>query len=332
MAQNEISVVAKKLYQVDGVSGEMYETDNISYILVERDSLDALIGENLENKARVAAGMLEIDSPLQIDGNQIEKAFTVKGDKKSIVYSKASLEALLKEVSSLRRANDALMRATSNKKQITVRDSSSKEVEDLKKQIEELKSKSDDSLVQEIERLKRENENLRLAQNSEWGTSEELTKLRAIVNAYEERRANNRKAREGSLSKARQKGLEVRQHKSREQTARILVLTLKGYSVREVISVMYEDYSAEVKQGNIYRLLSVKEDTDRERILSIYDDFKDLFKDITKEELISWFNSERINKLHLISKEQLIRRIGIDEFNAKCLIPDEYVDGEYYKI
>lgn len=123
----------------------------------------------------------------------------------------------------------------------------------------------------------------------------------------------------------RQKAIEANKKKGMNTGALILAYHFDGLDIKGIVEVMSDYNCINIEQTLVYRTLSVRKDTDRERILSLFRGYPDYFS-CTEEEVIDWFERTRIKKLHLITRDEFIERFGED----KLPDPDKYVSGEYY--
>lgn len=183
------------------------------------------------------------------------------------------------------------------------------EIKKLKEEIFKLKSTSTEETSSENRRLREE-----LASKEK-----ELSELKSI--SLNEKRNN-------STAKAREKSIELRSKKSRELASFILASIVKGTSVEETRVIASSYFGKEVKPATIYRALSVKEDKDRERILNLYAEYSEQFDGVSKQELIQWFETTRIKKLHLLSKEDFISKYGETALPER----DQFITEDYYSI
>lgn len=103
---------------------------------------------------------------------------------------------------------------------------------------------------------------------------------------------------------------------------------MKGYSVKEIV----QELNDEVTERTVYRALSVKEDTDLQRITTILHQFKEVFDshDVMKDDVLKWFTELRVKKLRLVTRDELIKYFGEETLNVARR--DAYVQGEYYNV
>ena len=116
--------------------------------------------------------------------------------------------------------------------------------------------------------------------------------------------------------------------KSMGVSAQALCYAVKGYSVKEIV----EELNDEVTERTVYRALSVKNDTDLQRITTIFHQFKEVFEshNVTEDDVLEWFTKMRIRKLRLVAREDVIQCFG--EKVLDRVRKDTYVQGEYYDI
>ena len=148
---------------------------------------------------------------------------------------------------------------------------------------------------------------------------EEIENLRMEIASLKEKRSSN-------TLKAREKALEVKRKKAKELASIIVSLAMKKYSAEEIREILYSDYSREVKPATIYRAISVREDNDRQRILDLYNSFPENFQGVSEQDIIKWFETNRVKKLHLITKEEFIKKYGEEALPTR----DQYMTDEYF--
>ena len=179
--------------------------------------------------------------------------------------------------------------------------------------LEEIKKKDE-----EIKRLKSELSNARIAEMKAERlalSNEELeTKLSIITNGQKYWRS----------------AVNSRILKSYRTMALAICNKIKGFCVSDIVMHLRKQ-SVYVDTATVYRALSVKGGNDKKRIVSVYTTYPEIFEEhgISKEELIHWFDSQRINKLHLISKEDLDNDL-VDKLKEYGIQPDRYVKGSYF--
>lgn len=180
--------------------------------------------------------------------------------------------------------------------------------------LEEIKKRDE-----EIKRLKTELSNARIAEMKAEGLArknEELeTKLSIITNGQKYWRS----------------AVNSRILKSYKTMALAICYKIKGFCVSDIVMHLKEQ-SVYADAATIYRALSVKDDNDKERMVSVFTTYPEIFKEngISKEEFIHWFESQRISKLHLISQKELDNDLA-DRLKEYGIQPDRYVKGSYFK-
>lgn len=180
--------------------------------------------------------------------------------------------------------------------------------------IEEIKKKDE-----AIKRLKSELSNARIAERKAerlTSANEELEiKLSIITNGQKYWRS----------------AVNSRILKSYKTMALAICNKIKGFCVSDIVMHLRKQ-SVCVDTATVYRALSVKGDNDKKRIVSVYTTYPEIFEEhgISKEELIHWFESQRISKLHLISQEELDNDL-VDRLKEYGIQPDRYVKGSYFK-
>lgn len=208
-------------------------------------------------------------------------------------------------------------------------------LEDMQKQLDVTIPKLQEA-NSEIKKLKeelvRKNEEIfKLKNTSTEETSSENKRLREEL-ASKEKELSELKSislnekRSNSTMKAREKSIELRSKKSRELASFILASIVKGISVDKTRNIASSYFGKDIKIATIYRALSVREDKDRERVLNLYADFPEEFSGVSEQELIQWFETSRIKKLHLVSKEDFISKYGETALPEK----DKYITTEAY--
>lgn len=149
---------------------------------------------------------------------------------------------------------------------------------------------------------------------------QEIERLKAVIRELEERLS--------TLAKGRNWKKAVHQNiaKSMGVSAQALCYAVKGYSVKEIV----QELNDEVTERTVYRALSVKEDTDLQRITTILHQFKEVFDshDVTEDDVLKWFTGLRVKKLRLVTRTEVIRHFGEEALNIAGR--DAYVQGEYY--
>lgn len=196
-----------------------------------------------------------------------------------------------------------------------------RENDSLKKQINEklsrMSAKENNARILEAEISQKDAELLDLRQQLAHA-NEELAEFR---NKKALRSEKHRQATEAN----RQKAIEANKKKGMNTGALILAYHFDGLDIEDIIEVMRDYNCINIGRTLVYNTLSVRKDTDRERILSLFRGYPDYFS-CTEEEVIDWFERTRIKKLHLITRDEFIERFGED----KLPDPDKYVSGEYY--
>ena len=151
---------------------------------------------------------------------------------------------------------------------------------------------------------------------------QEIERLKAVIKDLEEKLS--------TLSKGRNWKKAVNQNvlKSMGVSAQTLCYAVKGYSVKEIV----QELNDEVTERTVYRALSVKEDTDLQRITTILHQFKEVFDshDVMKDDVLKWFTELRVKKLRLVTRDELIKYFGEETLNVARR--DAYVQGEYYNV
>lgn len=144
-------------------------------------------------------------------------------------------------------------------------------------------------------------------------TIEELTrKLSAITQGHNWRSAVNANL--------------LRSHKI---AAEVICNVVRGLSVKKALKHLEENNLC-IDASTAYRAISVKADGDKERIFTIFTEFPEVFDSyhISEQELLTWFEKERIKKLHLLSEQEVIESFGKDAL--KGIVPDKYAGDIYF--
>ena len=207
-------------------------------------------------------------------------------------------EKLRRELGSVKYQKDLLVKAIAGRGEGEAEKILSAENQSLKDEITDLKNQLSvaNQKVQETERLK------------------------AVIRELEERLS--------TLAKGRNWKKAVHQNiaKSMGVSAQALCYAVKGCSVKEIV----QELNDEVTERTVYRALSVKEDTDLQRITTILHQFKEVFDshDVTEDDVLKWFTGLRVKKLRLVTRDELIKYFGEEALNIAGR--DAYVQGEYY--
>lgn len=212
-----------------------------------------------------------------------------------------------REIEQLSRKIDALLR-------IIMQSVSGSAVGGREPLIEEIKNRD-----KEIERLKNELSIARMAE------------MKAERLAFENEELERKLSIITNGQKYWRNAVNSRILKSYKIMALAISYKIKGACVSDIVMRLKEQ-SVYVNAATVYRALSVKGDGDKERMVSVYTTYPEIFKEygISKEELIHWFQSRRINKLHLISQEELDGSM-VDMLKDYGIQPDRYVNGSYFR-
>ena len=266
--------------------------DNVGYLLVSEEALRELI-----NKADIT-GTTSNEEDIYRD------AICILADSLSDTNKKVETLANLfkhekENVDSLKKENKSLKEAKS-----------SVVSKDMQKQHEIVVTKLKEA-NSEIKRLK-----------------EELAKMRGTLQEKDNNVANLQKEIDTLKSSAKERmsnARQVKMKKSDQIAAMIISLAVQRYDVGAIQQILSDK---DIKIATIYRALSVREDVDRERVLKLYTEYPETFQGVSKEDLIKWFETNRIKKLHLISKEDFIKKYGETALPEK----DKYITEDYYSI
>ena len=184
-------------------------------------------------------------------------------------------------------------------------------LEDMQKQL--------DVAIPKLQEANSENKRLREEMSKLRSASIEVEKLQSKVADLQKQLEELKSSATNRMSKAR----EVKMKKSAQTAAMIISLAVQRYDVETIRQILSDK---DIKIATIYRARSVKEDKDRERILNLYAEYPNEFNGVSKEDLIKWFETNRIKKLHLISKEEFISKYG------EAVLPekDKYITEDYY--
>lgn len=186
-------------------------------------------------------------------------------------------------------------------------------LEDMQKQL--------NVAIPKLQEANSENKRLREEMSKLRSASIEVEKLQAKVADLQKQIEELKSSATNRMSKARK----VKMKKSDKTAAMIISLAVQRYDVGAIQQILSDK---DIKIATIYRALSVREDVDRERVLKLYTEYPETFQGVSKEDLIKWFETNRIKKLHLISKEDFIKKYGETALPEK----DKYITEDYYSI
>ena len=122
----------------------------------------------------------------------------------------------------------------------------------------------------------------------------------------------------------------TRLYQKRLLEAQIINESMKGLSIAEIQESLKVIRGEEISHMTVYRALSVKLNEDRNRIISLFSDFSDVFSHFTERDVIIWFSKKRITKLKLVSKDAIVCRYGV--IALEDYVKDPYVAGDYYSV
>lgn len=114
--------------------------------------------------------------------------------------------------------------------------------------------------------------------------------------------------------------------------AEALCYSVKGCSVNEIVSNLWNNGGIDVTARTVYRALSVKEDTDLERVKTILHQFPEIFARhaVSEDEVLQWFSTLRAKKLGFIDEQKAMEQYGIAILVG--LQSDKFTVGKYYSM
>lgn len=165
-------------------------------------------------------------------------------------------------------------------------------IKDTVKKIKKMLDEEKKELKKEIADLK---EQLSIADKRE----QEIERLNGVIVDLEEKLSVIKKGRNWEAA--------VNQNiaKSMEISAHALCYAVKGCSVKEIV----EKLDDIVTERTVYRAISVKEDTDLQRITTILHQYRYIFEshEITEDEVLKWFEAVRAKKRGRIAKATVVQ-------------------------
>lgn len=165
-------------------------------------------------------------------------------------------------------------------------------IKDTVVKIEKMLDEEKQELKKEIADLK---EQLSIANKRE----QEIERLNGVIADLEEKLSVLKKGRNWEAA--------VNQNvaKSMEISAHALCYAVKGCSVKEIV----EKLDDIVTERTVYRAISVKEDTDLQRITTILHQYRYIFEsyEITEDEVLKWFEAVRAKKRGRIAKATVVQ-------------------------
>ena len=183
-----------------------------------------------------------------------------------------------------------------------------------------------------IERLHRENE---VQKSQITALQEERAELYAKIDKYKEIEKEYAKVK-GELNSIqttaqRQGVVGFRKELIDNLAAKILVKSIQGYDVADVVNYIKIDCKKTIPPAKVYRTISVKEDNDLARMLAIYQENREEFGGLTEEDVRNWFIRKRVKKLRLMDETELRFEYGAEIVNTVMqeIKPDKIVQGYY---
>lgn len=244
------------------------DLESVSY---QKDSLMKVIMNRTEGEAEVERLLVEENQELKIKIAEIKKQLSVAGQE---------IEKLNDIIGDLEEKLSMYMRG-SNDWEETVNQN------ETNGQVKEILIEENQNLKDEIIDLKNQ---LSVANKRE----QEIGELNRTIEDLQERLS--------ILTKGCNWKTAVHQNvlKSMGVSAQALCYAVKGYSVKEIV----QELNDEVTERTVYRALSVKEDTDLQRITTILHQFKEVFDshDVTEDDVLKWFHALRTKKLGYVTK------------------------------
>lgn len=269
---------------------------NISY--KDSDKMEQLVRENEKLKRDLETVSYQKDSLMKVIMNRAE--------------GEAEVERLLVEEN-----QELKIKIAEIKSQLSIADKKGQEIEKLNDIIGDLEEKlsmymrgsidweetvnqnetngqAKEILIEENQNLKDEITDLKNQLSVANQKVQETESLKAVIRDLEERMS--------ILTKGNNWREAVNQNiaKSMRVSAQALCYAVKGYSVKEIV----QELNDEVTERTVYRALSVKEDTDLQRITTILHQFKEVFDshDVTEDDVLKWFHALRTKKLGYVTK------------------------------
>lgn len=185
---------------------------------------------------------------------------------------------------------------------------------------------------QAIEALKRENkakqDQIEALEIERAEIYAEIAKYKVMANEF----ARLKKEYKELVDKVRSQGVVgFRKELIDNLAAKILVRSIQGYDVNEVVDYIKTVCKKEIPPAKVYRTISVKEDNDLARMLAIYQENVDEFGSLKEEDIKKWFILKRIKKLRLMDEMTLRFEYGAEIVNSvlPTIEQDKIVTGYY---
>lgn len=320
-----------------GTIGFVYSTEDEQYKIIDVDTLNTL-QKQIDSLKQSQAEAYFRGNIVRFNSDKISGAVSVvtRGNVETseVIVSKRAIEDLLQsnnagnvnssviinlnnQIRSLKSQIESLKEENKSLKQ----NPSKVAMKDMQKQLDvaipKLKEANikNKKLREELERKDMEVYRLK-------NTSTEVEELYAKVADLQKKLEASKSSVTNRMSKAR----EVKMKKSDQTASLIIGLAVQRYDVGTIQQILSTKYNKDVKLATIYRAMSVREDNDRQRISNLYAKFPEAFQGVTKEEVIRWFETNRIKKLHLVSKEDFIKKYGEAALPAR----DPFITEDYY--
>ena len=156
----------------------------------------------------------------------------------------------------------------------------------------------------------------------------EIAKYKAMANEFARLKQEYRELAEQMKS---QGTVGFRKELIDSLSAKILVRCIEGYDVNDVVDYIKAECKKVIPPAKVYRTISVKEDNDLARMLTIYQENTELFGGFTEADIKKWFIQKRIRKLKLMDETTLRFEYGAEIVNAvlPTVQPDKIVTGFY---
>ena len=307
--------------------GVVFKTDSEEYKIVETKALDSLQSQIQELKSYIT-GSFHRGSITKLNNSNIDGVLSVvtydKRPTDEVIVKKSVLEGAFQGVNSGSVNNNMILNFSN---QIA---SLKKEVDKLKSENQSLKADAPKISNKEIDRLadlcKELNSKLDKSSHHAYELQLALNNKEKEIKDLNEKLSSQESA--PAVSNLQEKAQEARRKKSDELAALILGFAIQGYSATEIKDILESSYNKVVALSTIYSAISVKEDTDRQRIKDLYVKYTHLFNRVTEKDLIRWFDNARVRKMKLIPKSMFQAMF----FGTELPERDKYVTDEYYSV
>lgn len=279
--------------------GLVYKTSEEGVLAVPAEILDSLVGE-INTLRQQLNNSLNRGDLINLNTDKVSRAYGVtnhnNNDTGEVLVPLNEFRNLISSTGTTGVSSNMILGMQKQmEKMREVQEYSNRKNSSLKKQIVELQQ----------EKLKADNE---------------IKELNEMVGSFSTVGVSN------AFAEARTKSIETRRKSHDANAAKIIDLTVQGYSVYEIQGILADEFDVDINIVTIYRAISVKEDGDRDRVLTLYEDYISQLGDSSKEDILDWFETTRIKKLKLVSKDTFIRMFGAEALPE----PDKYIVDEFY--